>query len=175
MLSIDAWLDEKPYKELYDGAVHEKVGPQRAHALVSRAIIVLLDAWGGGFGEVGPEWRVYLSEGTTLVPDVAFFSDVRLSTLSELEREKPPFAPDIVVEVRSPQDCENCIERKTALYLAHGAILVLNVDPQTRTVRISSQDGEQVLQAGETIEDGAFPDLHIAVNEIFAPLDRRGA
>ena len=24
MLSIDAWLDEKPYKELYDGMVHKK-------------------------------------------------------------------------------------------------------------------------------------------------------
>jgi hypothetical protein len=31
VLSIDAWLDEKPYKELYDGAVHEKVSPQFNH------------------------------------------------------------------------------------------------------------------------------------------------
>ena len=168
MLSIDAWLDEKPYKELYDGVVHEKVSPQRTHAIVAAHLAGSLKAWAGRRGEVGVEWRVYLAEGTTLVPDVAFFSSDRLARLSEAERETPPFAPDIAVEIRSPEDRERNVRRKTDLYLAHGAMLVLNVDPFQRTVRVSESAGEMTLRAGDTIAD-----LEIPVSEIFAPLDKK--
>ena len=68
MLSIDAWLDEKPYKELYDGVVHEKVSPQRAHGVIMLKVGTLLTAWAGDRGDVAVELRVYLGEGTTLVP-----------------------------------------------------------------------------------------------------------
>jgi Uma2 family endonuclease len=173
MLSIDAWLDEKPHKELYDGVVHEKVSPQRIHAKIELRIGRLLEDWGGDRGDVGSEWRVYLAEGTTLVPDVAFFSNERLAPLSESEREKPPFAPDIAVEVRSPEDRERNIRRKTVLYLAHGARLVLDVDPFQRTVRVSNSKGEVTLHARQTLQHHAFPDLQIPVSEIFAPLDRK--
>ena len=173
MLSIDAWLDEKPYKELYDGVVHEKVSPQRIHAKISGRLFTLFEKWGGNRGDVGVEWRVYLAEGTTLVPDVAFISDERLAALTEERREKPPFAPDIAVEVRSPEDRERNIRRKTELYLAHGATMVLNVDPATRTVRLSDLSGDVMLRQGDDIVHRAFPDLKLAISEIFAPLDRK--
>jgi len=173
MLSIDAWLDEKPYKELYDGVVHEKVSPQRAHGKVVQRIGRLLEDWGGSRGDVAPEWRVYLAEGTTLVPDLAFISDERLAPLPEAQREKPPFAPDIVVEVRSPADREANIRRKTELYLAHGARIVLNVDPSTRTVSMSDARGEVTLRPGDVVTSPAFPDLRIPVYDMFAPLDRK--
>lgn len=115
---------------------------------------------------------MFLAPGTSLVPDVAFFSDDRLAPLSEDQRAKPPFAPDIVVEVRSPDDREVGIRRKTALYLEHGAMLVLNADLSGRTVRLNAIDGERLLRTGDTIEHPAFPDLHVPVASIFAPLDR---
>src|SRR5579883_1933662 len=121
MLSIDAWLDEKPYKELYDRVVHAKVSPKRTHALIVAELSGALREWARGRGEAGVEWRVYLGEGTTVVPDVAFFFDKRLASLTAAQRETPPFAPDIAIEVRSPDDRESNIKRKTQLYLAHGA------------------------------------------------------
>ncbi|MGA3037247.1 MAG: Uma2 family endonuclease [Vulcanimicrobiaceae bacterium] len=173
MLSIDAWLDEKPYKELYDGVVHEKVSPMFAHGILMLKVGGLLSSWAGDRGAVAVELRVYLGEGRTLVPDVAFVSGQRLGRLSREEQERPPFAPDIVVEVRSPEDRERRIRRKTELYLTHGATLVLNVDPSTRTVRVTYADGEATLKAGETIRHEAFPDLQIPVNDIFKSLDRQ--
>jgi Uma2 family endonuclease len=172
MLSIDAWLDEKPYKELYDGAVHEKVSPQSDHAVIALECAILLKEWGRRRGETGVEWRVYLAEGVTLVPDVAFFFEEKLAALSREQRQKPPFAPDVAVEVQSPEDREPNIRRKTELYLAHGSTIVLNVDPATRTVRLSDAGGERTLRAGEAIEHPAFPDLNIFVSAIFAPLDK---
>jgi Uma2 family endonuclease len=110
------------------------VSPQSAHAVVALECGELLKRWGKGRGRVGVEWRVYLAQGVTVVPDVAFFSKERLRGLSEIEREKPPFAPDIAIEIRSPDDREANIRRKTELYLSHGARMVLNVDPSARTV-----------------------------------------
>lgn len=172
MLSIDAWLDEKPYREVYDGAIHEKVSPQLAHGIVAGEITAQLRDWGSRRGVVAVELRVYLGPGTTLVPDVAFISDERLATLSEEEREKPPFAPDIAIEVRSPEDRAANVVRKTELYLAHGAMLVLNIDPHDRLIRLSSAGGERVLHSSDAIEHPAFPDLRIPVAAVFAPLDR---
>lgn len=173
MLSIDAWLDEKPYKELFDGVVHEKVSPRHAHGVIMLDVGILLKAWGEELGSVAMELRVYLGEGTTLVPDVAFISGRRLATLTPDEREKPPFAPDIVVEVRSPEDRERRVRRKTALYLAHGTSIVLDVDPSTRSVRVSDTDGEKIFRCGDAVTHHAFPDLQISVDDIFASLDRK--
>ena len=170
MLSIDAWLDEKPYKELYDGVVRAKVSPQSDHAKVALGCGILFSRWAGARGDVGVEWRVYLVEGTTLVPDVAFFSRERLALLSSTESQKPPFAPDIVIEVRSPDDRDENIRRKTELYLTHGATIVLNVDPAARTVLAIDARSETTLREGDVVQHPAFPDLHIAVSEIFAPL-----
>ena len=111
MLSIDAWLDEKPYREVYDGVIHEKVSPQNAHGKVALRVGRLLEDWAGRRGDVSVELRVYLAPGTTLVPDVAFISGARLAPLSNEKREKPPFAPDIVAEIRSPDDREANVRR----------------------------------------------------------------
>ena len=137
MLSIDAWLDEKPYKELYDSAVHEKVSPQYDHGKVVFQIEKLLEAWSPGRGDFAAEWRIYPAEGISLVPDVAFISNSRLATLSKKERQKPPLAPDIAFEVRSPDDRETAVNRKTQLYLELGTTLVVNVDPERRVVRLT--------------------------------------
>jgi Uma2 family endonuclease len=74
--------------------------------------------------------------------------------------------------VRSPDDREVAIRRKTALYLEHGATMVLDVDPATRRVRLSTHGGERTLTGNATIGDLAFPGLIVPVAELFAPLDR---
>jgi len=169
----DAWLDEKPYKEVYDGRIHPKVSPQRKHVVVQGAIIALLFDWGNDRGDCGPEWRVYLDENTSLVPDVSFMSDERLESLSEAQREKPPFAPELVVEIRSPENRRRAIRRKTVLYLEHGAIAVLDIDPAQRVVHVTTRDVESALRAGDAFIHPAFLGLALPVDAIFAPLDRR--
>lgn len=171
MLSIDAWLDEKPYREVYDGVIHEKVSPELPHAQVALRVARLLEDWGARRGAVGVEVRVHLAPGTTLVPDVAFFARERLAALSEAQRAKPPFAPDIAVEIRSPEDRDANVRRKTQLYLEYGAALVLNVDLESRRVYAVTADGEPVLLPGGAITHPNFPELHVPVAAIFAPLD----
>ena len=130
-------------------------------------------AWGRDRGDSGTEWRVYLDEHTTLVPDVSFISDERLKNLSETQLQKPPFSPELVVEIRSPDKRERLIRRKTTLYLEHGSIAVLDVDPSERSVRVTTRSGETTLKAGDAFSHPAFPGLSLAVDAVFAPLDRR--
>lgn len=172
MLSIDQWLDEKPYKELYDGTIHKKVSPGLPHGIVAGAAYAALSEWGSAFGTIAIELRVYLDEGLTLVPDVAFVSNECLAQLSEEERLRFPIAPDIVVEVRSPDDRIGNIGRKTGLYLQYGARLVLNIDPRSRIVALSTNAGERTLGCDAVVEDVSFPSLSIPVSRFFAPLDR---
>ncbi|MGH7715273.1 MAG: Uma2 family endonuclease [Vulcanimicrobiaceae bacterium] len=170
MLSIDAWLDEKPYKELYDAAIHEKVSPQYDHAKVVFQIEKFLETWASGRGNFGAEWRVYPAEGISLVPDVAFISGSRLAPLSKVERQRPPLAPDIVFEVRSPDDRDASIRRKTELYLELGTTLVVNVDPERRTVRLTDREHDVELDESAAIEHHAFDGLHLPVATLFATL-----
>ncbi|MGH7727946.1 MAG: Uma2 family endonuclease [Vulcanimicrobiaceae bacterium] len=171
MLSIDAWLDERPYKEVFDHAIHEKVSLQRTHGMVAGRLCTMLAAWAAAHGDVAVEWRVYLAEGVTLVPDVAFISRARLAPLARREREMPPFAPDIAVEVRSPEDSERRIRRKTKLYLRYGATLVLNVDPGTRSIAVESARETRSFAAGSVVAPEEFPGLAIDVAAVFAGLD----
>jgi Uma2 family endonuclease len=163
-------MDEKPYKELYDGAVHEKVSPQFDHGKIVFQIEKLLETWALGRGEFAAEWRFYPAEGVTLVPDVAFISNERLAQLSKAELQKPPIAPDIAIEVRSPDDRDASIRRKTELYLQLGTTLVLNVDPARRVVRMTDSEHHVELDASGTLEHRAFKDLRIPIASIFATL-----
>ena len=52
MVSIDAWLDEKPYKELYDNVIHEKIARETTHAITQSHIGALLMRWAKSHGDV---------------------------------------------------------------------------------------------------------------------------
>ena len=127
---------EKPYTELIDGVEVRKSMPMTQHAILQGEMWALVRQWAGGRGIVGTELRVWLHASsvmpTSLVPDVAFIAFERLHALSECERQLPPIAPDVVVEIRSPSDRESNVARKIALYLDRGAKLVIDVRPARR-------------------------------------------
>jgi Uma2 family endonuclease len=140
---IPDWLDfpdvDKPYVEQIYDRRETKMSPKRRHSLAQGRFWSILDRWVAGRGEVGTEWRCYLVTGeqrpSSLVPDVAYYSFERLpQSLDEDARERPRIAPDIVVEVLSPGDRPGSLARKIDLYLRHGSIVVIVVDPIARTV-----------------------------------------
>src|SRR5271154_1871234 len=92
----------KPAIESIRGRWERKMSPRRRHAILQRKIGALLADWAGDRGEVGSEWRVYLSplgeEPSSLVPDVAYFSFERLPPELREARGKPEIAPDTARE-----------------------------------------------------------------------------
>ncbi len=156
--------------ELLEGRPVPKVSPKRTHALVQGTALVLLRQCAGAAGDVGTEWRFQLTDTTELVPDVAFVARERLLTLTPQDREEPPFAPDVAVEVRSPSNREADIVWKTHAYLRHGAVLVLDVDPARRTLVAHAAGGVRHYDADATFIHEAAPWLTFDVRELFAGL-----
>jgi Uma2 family endonuclease len=173
ILEIDD--DIKPYVEWIDGRAEPKVSPQRKHGKLQGRFMALLEELGSAAGEVATEWRVYLPDGphgpTTLVPDVAYISRERLLPLTDAQIEKPPFAPDVAVEIRSPEDPPRRCAEKVALYLKNGSLLVLDVDFETKRITAHSRDGVKIFSEGDIFEHAAAPWLRFNVARIFANLD----
>ena len=168
-------LIDMPEIEYLDGQPYPKVSPKLSHSLVQGALCRILHRCAGKRGRVGPELDVYpgpQETGTTkFVPDVAYVSIERLRALSSAEREEPPFSPDIAVEVWSPTNDRQYLNLKIRRYLATGALLVLDVDPQARTIVAYDASGVRTYQTGARFEQPAMPWLQFDVAEVFADLD----
>lgn len=106
---------------------------------------------------------------TVLAPDFAFVRAERLTP--DLDDEGYlPLAPDLVVEVVSPNDRMTDVTDKVMAYLDAGVQLVWIVQPRQRIVTVYGQDDViHVYREDDEIDCGeVIPGLRIPVSEIFA-------
>jgi Uma2 family endonuclease len=175
MAQLIELLSELPVMEYLDGEARRKVSPRSRHSRVQWLMGMLLERCGAEFGMAGTEWdfRIGLVDRSNsfLVPDVAFVSFDRLRAIDRKEREQPPIAPDIAVEVWSPKNDRAFLNRKIAKYLANGSSLVLDVDPRRRTIDAHAAGGATHFTEGERFEHPAAPWLVFDVAEAFKGLD----
>jgi Uma2 family endonuclease len=88
---------------------------------------------------------------TVRAPDIAFLRRDRLP--DPATRGFPDLAPDLVVEVLSPDDRPGELLAKVADWLVAGTRLVWVVDPERRVARVYRQDGsETLLSAGDALD-----------------------
>jgi Uma2 family endonuclease len=82
-----------------------------------------------------PGFKLTTDPDTVRAPDVAF---VRRERLAELGRVRGyfPGAPDLVVEVISPNDLYTEVDEKVAEWIEHGVRLVFVVNSRRRTVAV---------------------------------------
>lgn len=172
---MEAFVDEKPYIEYLAGRAVRKVSPKHRHSMVQFAFCELLNRLGRGRGTAGPEWRFRLAEGsrkTHLVPDASFMTYERWRALAtDEEREEPPYAPDVAVEIRSRGDRESNVQWKIRAYLDAGTLLVFDVFPKQRRFVVYAKEGSREYLPGMTFEHTAVTWLRFEVDEAFAYLD----
>jgi len=101
------------------------------------------------------------------IPDVCFISKDRLP---QNLRRFPRMAPDLAVEVLSPDDSVEKVLEKVDEYLQQGTLVVWLVIPKTREVLVCTAEMKisvrDVLTAPELL-----PDFKLPVNEIFSGLE----
>jgi Uma2 family endonuclease len=85
-------------------------------------------------------------------PDVAFVSKTRLP--GGLPEGYIPFAPDLAVEVVSPNDVLYDLEKKVGEYLHAGTKLVWMISPHMKTVIAYRQDGVTAYDLNGTLDGG---------------------
>lgn len=142
--------------ELVRGELRRMSRPGRKHGLVEARVTAKLLLYADQYelGEVlaGDSGFVVAEDPDTVRgPDVAFVRKERLGTGIPAVYWRG--APDLAVEVRSPDDRAGEIAEKIREYLTSGARLVWLLDPRSRTLTVH-RPGEKprTLRADETID-----------------------
>ncbi len=160
--------------ELVRGEISTQMSPTGAqHGEVAGVVFAALFnfAHGQKLGKVyAAETGFILSQNpaTVRAPDAAFVSRERA-----VQQRRPEGyfegAPDLAVEVVSPGDRDEEVQRKVMDYLEAGTKLVWIVRPRTETVTVyRSLTDIRVLTKEETLDGGdLLPGFQLSVGEIF--------
>ena len=175
LTSEDLWkrvADGSRY-ELSEGELLPMTPVGMEHGAIVGAILELLRKYvrKENLGLVGTEigFRLARYPDTVRAPDVAFVAKHRLPK-EGVPKKFAEFAPDLAVEVLSPEDTASEILRKVEEYLAAGVALAWVVDPATRTVTVyRSLRDIQILSADQELDGGTvLPGFRVKIAEIFS-------
>jgi Uma2 family endonuclease len=99
---------------------------------------------------------------------VAFVRQDRLAVVNP-ERGYYPGAPDLAVEVISPNDLYDEVEEKVGEWLANGTHMVLVVNPRRRSVAVHRSGRDvRILGLDDTIDgEDVVPGWTLAVRDLF--------
>lgn len=157
--------------ELRDGELVRMSPSKRRHAVSAGRLVRRLSV----YLEQNPIGEISIAEGgfragprqSLHCPDVGYTSAERAGQ-APLD-EFYPFAPDVAVEVWSPDNTEQEMSDKATNYLAHGGRLVWLLRPQDRTVRVRRPNAPvQTLRDGDRLTgEEVLPGFAVPVSDLF--------
>jgi Uma2 family endonuclease len=159
--------------ELVRGELRTMAPTGWGHGRRTIKVAVSLDQYveAEGLGEVvtgEPGFRLTTDPDTVRAPDVAFVRRDRLPPGGSLPGYFPG-APDLAVEVISPNDLYTEVDEKVAEWLEHGTQLVFVVNPRRRTVAVH-RPGQpvRILGSDDTLDgEDVVPGWSLAVRDLF--------
>ena len=176
-LTLEEFLrlpETKPYSEYEDGKVCRKPMPSTWHSVVQQLLAVAFGLYlrEHPIGQAGPELRCILGlsgRKRAYVPDYVF-----------IKGAPPGFgpingpwrgAPDLVVEVLSPDDRMTRVHRKIRFYLENGVRLLWLIDPENRIVTVMTTPTESATLSEDAELDGGdvLPGFRVPVRDILPP------
>ena len=165
--------DDDLWYELVEGRVIRMSPSGSLHAVCANRIEYELTLFvrAGNLGVVFPQdsgFKLASDPDTVRAPDAAFVSRERIPA-EGIPQGYWPGAPDLAVEVLSPDDTPRRITARIRDYLAHGCRLVWVIDPPRREATVHRPDGlMSVLTEDDVLEgDPVLPGFRIPVATIF--------
>ena len=161
--------------ELIDGVLHRKVSAGKRHSFIAGNIMAPLhthvrrDRLGRVGGTDGGVF-VRRNPDTVREPDVFFVSAERLP-LDDQSDGYLEVAPELVVEIVSPNDSQDEVDKKTQIWLDLGVLMVVEVYPRTRTIAVHRPGVPAITLTGDDALDGGdlLPGFSLPLSEIFDP------
>jgi Uma2 family endonuclease len=169
--------EDKPALEYLDGMVAQKVSPKTRHSKLQGELVERINqlARPRRLAMAFPELRVTFA-GASPVPDVVALRWNRIPYDEEgVLIDDLPLAPNIAIEIVSPEQSTNALIRKCLWYVSHGVQIALLADPDDDSVLAFRQGQEpRVLQRSERIDlDEILPGFELTVEELFNTLRRQ--
>lgn len=151
--------------------VREPAGFRHGDVTMSIALVI------GQFLRAKPIGRLLAAEtgfvlftnpDTVRAPDVAFVRHERIP--DPMPRGYAPFAPDLAVEVLSPDDRPGEVLAKVADWLKAGTRLVWVVDPDRRIARVYRADGTmaEIGETGALAGEDVLPGFESELVDVFS-------
>lgn len=167
-LSLDLHPD-KEY-EIVAGQPEEKVMGGARHGGIGARLIVRLGSYieanqlGGIYG---PDTTFQIGENQR-IPDVAFVSAARLPAAEEPEGIWP-MAPDLAVEIISPNDLYERVISKVDEYFMGGVRQVWLISPEHKTVTIYTSPTHTTIltEADELVSEELLPGFRCRIADLF--------
>jgi Uma2 family endonuclease len=150
--------------ELIDGElIHSAPPTMFSHTrIIHRSYKALVPFEGAaGLGEVYIEAQYKLGEGTVVRPDISIAHPNQLVVSDDLVG-----APALAIEVISPSNSAEEIDRKVSLYLSSGGIEVWLMYPRTRSVWIYREGHADEFRG--SLQSVLIPGLEIDLERLFS-------
>ncbi|HWQ34628.1 MAG TPA: Uma2 family endonuclease [Blastocatellia bacterium] len=179
--SSKAWTDEELMALSGDGVKVELVNgePQMSqstfiHGIIGARLIIELGAYvkNHNLGFVcDSSTAFWMKQGNTRAPDASFISRERFRGRA-LPKKYMKGAPDLVVEVVSPNDVLIDLAKKMREYFDSGARLAWVINPEDQTVVVyHSPQPDYILKAGDSLDgEEIIPGFSMPVADVFAGL-----
>ncbi|MBI2911727.1 MAG: Uma2 family endonuclease [Chloroflexi bacterium] len=176
-LALEEFLklpEEEPALEFEEGLVSQKVSPKGKHGRLQLELGQRLEHAGhrGKVALAFTELRVTFG-GRSYVPSVSVYRRERIPVDEAGEVANDFFeAPDIAVEIVSPEQSVNAQVRRCRWFVANGVRAALLVDPADHSVLLfRAGQPPQPLHDADVIEFGdLLPGFRLGVGELFDSL-----
>ena len=166
--------DDGVLTELIRGRITRMNLPKPLHGLVCFKAALKI----GGFIEANKLGWVFANDSGVITerepdsvrgPDLAYCSYQRLPKSARPQREYLDVAPELVVEVRSPDDRWPALQAKVAEYLAAGVLVVCVLDAVAEFAVIYTPDAAPRQFSGDDVVEfsNVLPGFSVHVREFF--------
>jgi Uma2 family endonuclease len=155
-----ATFDDALVEYTSDGTVIIMPGTDPRSGARGADVVVQLGAWARREGRgvvTGPDTSFLFPNGARREPDAAWFDAERWKAAEKPGVRVPVFAPEFVVEVRSPEQRARTQREKMEEYIANGVVLGWLIDPLDRTVTIYRPGREPEILTNPTQVTGEGP------------------
>jgi Uma2 family endonuclease len=167
------WPDDGYRYEVVDGVLVRVAGSGYEASTIGLTIAAELRAYSRPrrLGVATPADGVYKFPGaeTGLLPDVGFIVASKAALIAD-QRKPMPFAPDLAVDVASPEQSLEAMAVKAHTYLGGGTRLVWVVWPGRRQIDVWRSDGSLATLGQKDRLDGedVVPGFSLPVSDVFA-------
>ncbi len=156
--------------ELINGEIVEKM-PTEEHGIIAGIFVTAFNNYlkDHRIGRAGVEVRHHVPEDVRndYIPDVSFISNER--ALAVTKKGAVPQMPDLVVEIKSPDDSNIQLREKALYYLKNGSRMVILTFPAKRQIEGHTEESVHTLGMEDTFDGGdVLPGFTLAVKDIFA-------
>jgi Uma2 family endonuclease len=166
--------DDGIRRELVEGEIREMAPAGLEHSVVAANFATELNVYVrkhklGVVGTADPTFRLVGEPDTVRVPDVAFVRRERIEQRGGISKSFWAGAPDLAVEVVSPNDRHSEVRAKVREYLRAGTAMVVVIHTDDREVTVYRPDRAplELLEADIIDGEDVVPGWQLPVRDIF--------